>query len=63
MTARPIPCGAGDVVAIGWSISRPLYQAAVCLLDPGHEGPHVDSTLDHHAWDEAPPPEEAHRGA
>jgi hypothetical protein len=49
VTARPVPCGATTY------LDRDL---AVCLLDPGHEGPHVDSTLDHHAWDETPPPPE-----
>lgn len=55
-----IPCGA--IVRTGGVVTfddcPPLAEMAVCLLDPGHDGPHVDSTLDHYAWDEPAPPTE-----
>ena len=55
-----IPCSAivrtGNYLPLeGWP---PIAEMAVCLLDPGHDGPHVDSTLDRYAWDEPAPPTE-----
>ncbi|KZM36062.1 hypothetical protein [Oerskovia enterophila] len=67
MNGRPVPCGAIDRTAGVMSFDEcpPAPEVAVGLLDPGHGGPHIDSTLDHYAWDATPPPppEEGHRGA
>ncbi|MET4222814.1 hypothetical protein [Oerskovia enterophila] len=56
MTGCLVPCAAiirtGNVVA--FDDCPPIAEMAVYLLDPGHDGPHTDATLDHYAWDAAP---------